>query len=86
MGLQLELSTLNFLCIGITFATFSFSGNIPAGNGILNMIEESLVITSLSSLRILVGMLFSPTEFLILKFETILIISFSVPGGSKSES
>ena len=31
-------------------------------------------------------MLFSPTEFLILKFETILIISFSVPGGSKSES
>ena len=50
------------------------------------MIEESLVITSLSSLRILVGMLFSPTEFLILKFETILIISFSVPGDSKSES
>ena len=33
MGLQLEHSSLeSFIWVGITFATFSFSGNIPVAN------------------------------------------------------
>ena len=39
-----------------------------------------------SNLRILVGMLFSPANFLGLKFEIILIISYFVQGEMKNES
>ena len=39
-----------------------------------------------SNLRILVGMLFGPANFLGLKFEIILIISYFVQGEMKNES
>ena len=50
------------------------------------MIERYLYIPSVSSLRILVGMLFGPANFLGLKFEIILIISSFVQGEMKNES
>ena len=50
------------------------------------MIERYLYIPSVSSLRILVGMLFGPANFLGLKFEIILIISYFVQGEMKNES
>ena len=61
----------SFLWIGITFATFSFSGNIPVANDVLKMMVE---------------MLFGPTDFLILKFEIVLIISSFIQGEMKIES
>ena len=60
----------SFLWIGITFATFSFAGNIPVANDVLKMVE----------------MLFGPTDFLVLKFEIILIISSFIQGEMKIES
>ena len=50
------------------------------------MIERYSDISSVSSLRILVGMLFGPAEFLGLKFEIISIISSFVQGEMKNES
>ena len=55
-------------------------------NDILKMIERCSNISSVSSLRILVGMLFGPANFLGLKFEIILIISSFVQGEMKNES
>ena len=75
-----------FLWIGKTFATFSFSGNIPVENDVLKMIERFLDISSVSSLRILVGMLFGPDNFVGLKFEIISIISSFAQGKMKTES
>ena len=60
----------SFLWIGITFATFSFSGSISVANDVLKMVE----------------MLFGPTDFLVLKFEIILIISSFIQGEMKIES
>ena len=74
------------LWIGITFTTFSFSGNIPVANHILKMIERCSNISSVSSLRILVEMLFGPADFLGLKFDIISIISSFVHGEIKNES
>ena len=86
MGLQLENSSLeSFLWIGITFAAFSLSGNIPVANEILKVIERCSDISSLSSLRVLVGMLFGPADFLGLKFEILSIISSFVQGKMKNE-
>ena len=56
-----------FLWIRITFATLSSSGNIPVANDVLKLIERYSVISSVSSLRIFVGMLFGPVDFLGLK-------------------
>ena len=50
------------------------------------MIERYSYISSVSSLRILVGMLFGPANFLGLKFEIILIISSFVQDEMKNES
>ena len=50
------------------------------------MIERCSDISSVSSLRTLVGMLFGPADFLGLKFEIILIISSVVQGEMKNES
>ena len=50
------------------------------------MIERRSDILSLSSLRILVGMLFGPADFFSLKFEIILIISSFVEGEMEKES
>ena len=87
IGLQLKNSSLeSFLWIGITFATFSFLENIPVANDILKMIERVADTSSLSSLRILVGMLFGRADFLGLKFEIISIISSFVQGEMKNES
>ena len=44
-------------------------------NDVLKMIERCSDISPVSSLRILVGMLFGPTDFLGLRFEIISIIS-----------
>ena len=60
---EIDLSLQNFLWIGITFGTFSFSGNIAVENDVLKMIERFLDISSVTSLRILVGMLFGPDNF-----------------------
>ena len=76
----------SFLWIGITFATFSFLGNIPVANDVLKMIERCSDISPVSSLRILVGMLFGPADFLGFKLEIILIISSFVEGEMKNES
>ena len=76
----------SFLWIGITFPTFSFSGNIPVANDILKMTERCLDISSVSSLRILAGMLFGPADFLVLKFEIVLIIFSFAQGEMKNES
>ena len=76
----------SFLWIGITFVTFSFLENIPVANDILKMIERVADTSSLSSLRILVGMLFGRADFLGLKFEIISIISSFVQGEMKNES
>ena len=76
----------SFSWIGIAFASFSFSGNIPGVNDILKTIERCPDISSVSSLRILVGMLFSPADFLGLKFEIISIISSFVEGEMENES
>ena len=76
----------SFLWIGITFTTFSFLENIPVANDILKMIERVADTSSLSSLRILVGMLFGPADFLGLKFEIISIISSFAQGEMKNES
>ena len=76
----------SFLWIGITFATFSFSGNIPVENDVLKMIERFLDISSVSSLSILVGMLFGPDNCVGLKFEIISIISYFAQGKMKNES
>ena len=76
----------SFLWIGITFATFSFLGIIPVANDVLKMIERCSDISSVSSLRILVGMLYDPAEFLGLKLEMISIISCFVQGEMKNES
>ena len=65
---------------------FCFSGNIPVANDVLKMIERCSDISSVSSLRILVGMLFGPAEFLDLKLEIILIISSFVQDEMKNES
>ena len=66
----------SFLWIEMTFATFSFSGNIPVANDVLKMIERCSDISSVSSRRILVGMQFGPADFLALKSEIISIIFF----------
>ena len=59
----MEHSSLeSFLWIEITLATFSFSGHIPVANDVLKMIEKWSDISSVSSLRILVGMLFGPAD------------------------
>ena len=50
------------------------------------MIERCSDISSASSLRILVGMLFYPADFLGLKLEIILIISSFVQGEIKNQS
>ena len=50
------------------------------------MIERCLDISSVSSLKILVEMLFGLADFLGLKFEIILIISSFVQGEMKNES
>ena len=50
------------------------------------MIERCSDISSVSSLRILIGMLFGPAIFLSLKFEIISIISTFVQGEMKKES
>ena len=76
----------SFLWIGITFVTFSFLENIPVANDILKMIERVADTSSLSSLRILVGMLFGRADFLGLKSEIISIISSFVQGEMKNES
>ena len=55
-------------------------------NDILKMIERCSDISSVSSLRILVGMLFGPADFLGLKFEIVSIISSFVQGEMKNES
>ena len=75
-----------FLWIGTTFATFSFSGNIPVANDVLKMIERCSDIYLLAVLGFFVGMLFGPAEFLGLKFEIISIISSFVQGEMKNES
>ena len=54
---------------------FCFSGNIPVANDVLKMIERCSDISSVSSLRILVGMLFGLVDFVGLKFEINSIIS-----------
>ena len=76
----------SFLWIGITFATFSFLGNIPIANDALKMIERYLDISSVSSHRILVGILLVLPIFLGLKFEIISIISSFVQGEMKNET
>ena len=79
MDLWLEHTSLeSSLWTGITFATFSFSGNIPLAKCILKIIERCSHISSASSLRNLVGMVFGPADIVDLKFEIILIISFFV--------
>ena len=45
------------LWIGITYATFSLSGNTPVVNDILKMIEGCSNISSSSNFRILTGLL-----------------------------
>ena len=50
------------------------------------MIERCSDISSVSSLRILVGMLFGPANFLGFKLEIISIISSFVQGEMKNES
>ena len=50
------------------------------------MIERCSDISSVSSLRILVGMLFGPADFLGFKLEIISIISSFVQGEMKNES
>ena len=70
----------------MTFANFSFSGNIPVANDVLKMTERCLDISSVSRLSILVGMLFGPADFLDLKFEVISITSSFVQGEMKNES
>ena len=50
------------------------------------MIGRSSDISSVSSLRILVGMLLDPADFLCLRFEIISIISSIVQGEMKNES
>ena len=72
-------SSESFLCIEITFATFSFLGNIPVADGVLKMIERCSGISS-------VGSLFGPVDFLGLKFEFISIISSFVQDEMKNES
>ena len=76
----------SFLWIGITFATFSFLGIIPVANDVLKMIERCSDISSVSSLGILVGMLFGPADFLGVKYEIISIISSFVQSQMKNES
>ena len=55
-------------------------------NDVLKMIERCSDISPVSSLRILVGMLFGPADFLGFKLEIILIISSFVEGEMKNES
>ena len=74
------------LWIEITFATFSFLRNTPGVNVVLKMIERCSNISSASSLRILVWMLFGLADFLGLKFEIISIIFSFVQGQMKSKS
>ena len=50
------------------------------------MIERCSDISSLSSLRVLIGMLFGPADVLGLKFEIISIISSFVQSEMKNES
>ena len=50
------------------------------------MIERYSDMSSVNSLRILVGMLFGPADFLGLKFEIISIITSFVQGEMKNES
>ena len=76
----------SFLWIGITFANFSFSGNILVANDVLKMIERCSHMSSVTSFRILVGMPFGHVDFLGLKFEIISIISSFVQGEMKTES
>ena len=71
-----------FLWIGITYATFSLSGNTPVVNDILKMIEGCSNISSSSNFRILTGLLFGPADFLGLKFEIILIVPSFAQGES----
>ena len=60
-----------------------YSSSIP---DVLKMIERCSDISSVSSLRILVGMLFGPADFLRLKLEIISIIFSFVQGEIKNES
>ena len=62
----------------MTFATISFSVNIPVANAILRMIERCS--------RILVAMLVGPANFSGLKFEIVSIISCFVQSKMKNES
>ena len=55
-------------------------------NDVLKMIERFSDISSLSILRILVGMLFGPADLLGLTFEIISIISSFVQDKTKNES
>ena len=83
----MEYSSLeSFLWIGITFATFSFSANIPVANDVSKMVERCSDISSVSSPRILVGMRLGPADFLGLKREIISIISSFEQGEMKKES
>ena len=83
----MENSSLeSFLWIRISFATISFSGNIPVASDTLKMIERCSDILSLSSLRVFEVMLFCLTDCLDLRFEIISIISSFVQGEMKNES
>ena len=87
VDLQLENSSLeSFLWIRISFATFSFSGNIPVASDTLKITERCQDISSLGSLRISEVMLFGLTDLLGLKFGIISIISSSVQVEMKNES
>ena len=55
-------------------------------NDILKMTESCSDISSVSSFRILAGMLFGPADYLGLKFEIVSIISSFVKGEMKNES
>lgn len=54
----------SLLSIEVTSASLIFSANIPVANDILKMIERCLIISSLSSLGILIEMLFGPADLL----------------------
>ena len=60
-----------------------YSSSIP---DVLKMIERCSDISSVSSLRILVGMLFGPADFFGLKLKIISIISSFVQGEMKNDS
>ena len=74
----MHASLESILWIGITLTTFSL--NIPVVNDMFKMIASCSYISSLSSLRIFIGMLFGPADLLGLKFEIIYIMSSFVQG------